>query len=84
MVLDEIGRTALSEESDPEKRRAAIILNALRDYNLTASSHESHLWKKHDLKARISEGAGSPITIRFEEAHRYFRKTVSAMTFMAK
>jgi hypothetical protein len=84
-VLQEIGRTALGSRSDPNKRKAVIVINALCDDNLTDTCGGTSIVRsKKMVLANISRGAGRPVEARYVRHFPYFDKQVTAMTIMAK
>lgn len=85
VVLQEIGRTALGSDSDPHKRKAVVVINALCDDNLAdPCGGTSIVRSKKMILANIGYGAVRPVEARFMQHYLYFGKRVTAMTIMAK
>ncbi len=86
-VLYEIGRNSFTEEADPQKRNALVLIGALRDFNPRAKDCTSVVRTKEDLMRHLAEGAGRDVTDfrdLFEERWMYFSKYVSALTIRVK
>lgn len=87
IVLQEIGRTALSPEFNSSRRGAVVIINALSDQNPIghdACVGTSIRRSKKMILTNLARGAGCPIEARFVKYYNYFGKIVTAMTVMAK
>ena len=83
MVLEHVGEVSLSSAADPERKKAVIVINALKDHNPDAIEKTTTVRKKQVLLEKLSSGAGRPVIARNEEYYQYFSKKITAMTIMA-
>ncbi len=83
MVLERVGEVSLSSLADPHRKKAVVVINALKDHNPDAVEKTTTVRTKQEILEKLSAGAGRPVQAFNEEYYQYFSKKITAMTIMA-